>query len=131
MVLRLSMTGGHTCGPEPADGQSIRLPPRLALKAPNRYMACLLSDAGEERRHRLGVPAASHAGALRPPAQATGGPPALRGCGQRLGGWAAPVLPARGRARRPAVRHGMPAGLACSACSAVQAVSWVFILLKI
>lgn len=37
MVLRLSMTGGHTCGPEPADGQSIRLPPRLALKAPNRY----------------------------------------------------------------------------------------------
>ena len=68
MVLRLSMTGGHTCGPEPADGQSIRLPPRLALKAPNRYMACLLSDAGEERRHRLGVPAASHAGG----AQASG-----------------------------------------------------------
>lgn len=68
MVLRLSMTGGHTCGPEPADGQSIRLPPRLALKAPNRYrhVSFLMlgrkeDTASESLRHRM-------PGALRPPA---------------------------------------------------------------
>ena len=78
-----------------------------------------------------GAPGAAHAGPLRPPARTAGGPPALRGCGHRLCRWAAPGSPARGRASRPAGRHGMPGGPACSACSAVQAASWFFILLKI